>query len=215
MKITKLGHCAMVVEHEGVKLLTDPGSFTAREQEAVTGLHGILITHEHQDHLHIDSLKVILANNPTATVVGNSAVAKIVGEQIADCSVVVVGDGQATDIGGMKIEGFGKDHALVYPPNMGLVENTGYFVGDKFYFPGDAFHNPGKQVAVLALPVAGPWMKISEAIDYAKEMKASAAFGVHDGMIQPFFRGFIYSLLNTIVPGTKFVEIKDGETKEF
>jgi len=31
------------------------------------------------------------------------------------------------------IEGFGKDHALVYPPNAGLVENTGYFVANKFY----------------------------------------------------------------------------------
>ena len=215
MKITKLGHCAMVLEHEGVKLLTDPGSFTVEQQNAVAGLHGVLITHEHQDHLHIDSLKAVLANNPTAIIVGNSAVAKIVEEQIADTVVTIVGDGQSTYINGVAIEGFGKEHALVYPPNLGLVENTGYFVANKFYFPGDNFHNPGKKVDVLALPVAGPWMKLSDAVDFAKIIKARTAFGVHDGMIQPFFRSFVGGLLERFVPETKYFALQDGETKEF
>ncbi len=214
MKITKLGHCAMIVEHEGVRLLTDPGSFTADAQDKLTGLHGVLITHEHQDHLHIDSLKQIIANNPTAIIVGNSAVAKLVEEAIADTVVTVVGDGQQTEVNGVVIEGFGKNHEPIYG-TMGLVENTSYFVGDQFYFPGDAFNNPGKKVDVLALPVAGPWMKMSQCIDYAKEMQAKRAFGVHDGMIQPFFRGFVYKALQMFVPGTEFIEIKDGESKEF
>jgi L-ascorbate metabolism protein UlaG (beta-lactamase superfamily) len=98
---------------------------------------------------------------------------------------------------------------------MGLCENTGYMVAEKFYFPGDNFHNPGKPVDVLALPVAGPWMKMSEAIDFAKQIKARTAFGVHDGMIQPFFRGFVGNALKMFVPDTEYVAMQDGETHEF
>jgi hypothetical protein len=100
---------------------------------------------------------------------------------------------------------------------MGLVENTGYMVANKFYFPGDNFHNPNKPVDVLALPVAGPWMKISEAIDFAKAVKPRMAFGVHDGMIIPSFAGFVAQMMqNFLKPGgTEFVALGTGENKDF
>ena len=212
MNITKIGHCALVLEHNGTRLLTDPGSFTTEAQEKVTGLDAIVITHEHQDHFHIDSVSKLLQSNPGVQIFSNASVAKILKEKGIECTIV--GDGQSSEVKGVSIEGFGKDHAPIYE-SMGLVENTGYMIGGTFYFPGDNFHNPGKAVAVLALPVAGPWMKMSEAVNFAKEIKANKAFGVHDGMIVPGFRGFIYMALKNFVPGTEFIEIKDGETKEF
>lgn len=214
MKITKLGHCCLVLEVGGKKLLTDPGSFSTSQNE-LTGIDAVLITHEHGDHMHVESLKAVLANNPTAQVIGNHSVAKLVGEQIADTQVVVVGDGQSTVVGDVKVEGFGTAHALVYPPDMGLVENTGFMVDGRFYFPGDNFHNPGKPVDILALPVAGPWMKIADAVDFAKSIKARTAFGVHDGMIQPFFRGYVGMLLEKYVPETAYLSLADGESRDF
>ncbi len=205
----------MVVEVDGVKLLTDPGNYTNEAQEALTGLHGVVITHEHADHLHVESLKKVIANNPTAIIVSNKAVAKIIEEAIADTVVIVVGDGEESDINGVSIEGFGTEHALVYPPDRGLCENTGYFIAQKLYFPGDNFYNPGKNVDVLALPVAGPWMKIADAVDFAKEIKARVAFGVHDAMIVPGFRGFVGMLLKNFCPDTEYVSLQDGETREF
>ncbi len=215
MKITKLGHCAMVLDVEGVKLLTDPGNYTTEAQEALTDLHGVVITHEHADHLHVESLKKVIANNPTAVIVSNKAVAKIIGEAIADTAVIVVGDGESTDINGVSISGHGSEHALVYPPDRGLCENTGYFIAERFYFPGDNFYNPHLKIDILALPVAGPWMKIREAIDFAKEIKARVAFGVHDGMILPPFRSFVGRFMEQFCQGTQYVLLKDGETKEF
>ncbi len=213
MQITKLGHCCLVLKIDGVTILTDPGSFTDA-QNSLTGIDCVLITHEHQDHLHIESLKAVLANNPTAIVVSNKAVAKLIEEQIADTVVTVVGDGQSTMIKDVTIEGFGTEHARIYA-DMGRVENTGYMVANKFYFPGDNFHAPGKQVDVLALPVAGPWMKLAECIDFAKIIKARTAFGVHDGMIVPGFRGFVGNALKMFVPETEYVSLADGESGEF
>ncbi|HEX4104166.1 MAG TPA: MBL fold metallo-hydrolase [Candidatus Paceibacterota bacterium] len=212
MKITKIGHCALILEHDGTKFLTDPGNFTIEGQEKVTGLDAIVITHEHQDHFHVDSIKVLLKTNPNVAIVSNSAVGKLLEAQ--GIKSIVAGDGQSATVKGIKIEGFGRDHAPIYG-TMGLVENTGYFIADKFYFPGDNFHVPGKPVDVLALPVAGPWMKISEAVDFAKKINARTAFGVHDGMIQPSFRGFTGMLLKMFVPKTEYVALQDGESREF
>lgn len=224
MHITKLGHCCLVLEENGVKILTDPGSFTTEPVKAVTGIDIILITHEHTDHYHIESIEAVLKNNPGAVVVSNGAVAKLLAEKNIPCTVVgdaqsaTVGAGMAGGVsgGGILIEGFGKDHATIYG-TMGLVENTGYFVAGKFYFPGDAFHDPKRPIDVLALPVAGPWMKISEAIDFAKLVKPRIAFGVHDGMIIPGFGAFAAKMLqNFLKPdGVDYVTLGAGEGREF
>jgi L-ascorbate metabolism protein UlaG (beta-lactamase superfamily) len=217
MNITKLGHCCLLIEHKGVKILTDPGVFTLEAQEQVTGIDIILITHEHQDHFHIESLKKILLHNRDAIVVTNDAVgAYLTKEAIAYAQVC---DGDSSELKGIKFEGFGKDHAEIYG-TMGLVTNTGYFLDDIFYFPGDNFYPPKlgqaiRPVDILALPVAGPWVKMSMAIDFAKLIKPRTAFGVHDGMILPFFRGFVGEALKMFVPETAYVSLADGESREF
>jgi L-ascorbate metabolism protein UlaG (beta-lactamase superfamily) len=214
MNITKLGHCCLVLEDNGKKILTDPGTFTMKPAKEVKGVDVILITHEHADHFHIESIQDVLANNPTAVVVSNSAVAKLLAEK--NIAYTVVGDGQEGTIAGVSIAGFGKDHAPIYG-TMGLVENTGYLVVGKFYFPGDAFHNPSVPVDVLALPTAGPWMKISEAIEFAKLVKPRVAFPVHDGMIVPQFGGFTAMMLQNFLKenGTEFRSLAAGESGEF
>lgn len=60
------------------------------------------------------------------------------------------------------------------------MENTGYFIDEKLFYPGDAFTDPGRPIDVLALPVAGPWVKISESVDYALALKPRTVFPVHD-----------------------------------
>src|SRR6185437_79091 len=163
MNITKLGHCCLVLEVNGVKIITDPGNFT-EAQNTLTGIHILLITHEHQDHFHTQSVAAIVKNNPDIEVVCNKAVAALIAKENIPCKVSVVSDGESVTAAGVLIEGFGTEHAPIYG-DMGKVENTGYMVANTFYFPGDNFHAPGKAIEVLALPVAAPWMKISECVD--------------------------------------------------
>lgn len=171
----------MLVEENGIKLLIDPGSFTREKQERLTGLHAVLITHEHQDHFHIESLKLILKNNSQAVVICNDSVAPLLAE--AGINHEVLGDGKETDVHGISITGHGSLHAEIHG-SLPQMKNTGFFIANHLWYPGDALSViPGKQPAVLALPIAGPWMKLSEALDYALKLKPTGCFPVHDMLL--------------------------------
>ncbi|MEK7125491.1 MAG: MBL fold metallo-hydrolase [Patescibacteria group bacterium] len=210
MKITKLGHCCLVIEEKGLKILTDPGAWTTAQNE-VKDIDVILITHEHADHLHVESVKTILVNNPPAKIVTNSAVAKILSAENIVCEIVE--HGQSTSVKDILFEGWGEKHADIYP-SITPVQNTGYFIGQRLFYPGDALYNPQKPVDILALPVAGPWLKISEAVDYAKAVKPQICFPVHDGMLK-ITGPFHFLPEKELTPlGIKFVVIKEGESQE-
>jgi len=176
MKITKFGHCCLLIEEGGLRILTDPGYYS-EGQNKVENIDIVLITHEHQDHLHVDSLKKILENNPVAKVFTNKGVGKFLDGQ--NISYSLLENGQTITEQGIEIEGFGEKHELMYS-GLPQVDNVGYMVDGKFFYPGDAFTNPNKKVDLLALPVSAPWLKIGEVIDYAKLLKPNVCFPVHD-----------------------------------
>ncbi len=180
MKITKLGHCCLVIEEAGLRIMTDPGAWTTQQTEE-RNIDYIFITHEHQDHLHVESLKEVLRNNPNAKVVTNTGVGKHLEQ--AGIPFELLEHGETKECGGVHVEGHGDAHANIYE-DYGLVQNTGYFFQNRFFYPGDALYDPKKPVEVLALPVCAPWMTISDAIEYAKSLKPKFAFPVHDGMLK-------------------------------
>lgn len=213
MKITKLGHCCLIIEINGTRILTDPGAYSTLQNE-VKNIDYILITHEHQDHFHIDSLRRVLSNNLNAEIFTNSSVGKLL--EAENILYKRISYGESETVKGILIEGFGKEHAEIYK-TFGLVENTGYFINNEFWYPGDSFHNPGKPVDILALPVAGPWMRIRDAIDYAEEIKPRVCFPVHDGMFQKDRGTLMYRLSQTFLPplGIEFKVLEEGVENEF
>lgn len=222
MKITKLGHCCLVIEVDGIRIMTDPGAYSTLQNEAKR-IDYIFITHEHQDHLHIASLKTVLKNNPKAKIVTNRGVGKLLDAERIPYSLLEHGGVQ--DFAGVSVEGHGEMHATIYQ-DFGQVQNTGYFFANRLFYPGDAFYDPKKSstdadahpigpVEILALPVAGPWMKLSESVDYAKLLKPKVAFPVHDGMLK-FNQATRLVPQNFLPPvGIEFVEILEGATHEF
>ena len=194
MKIKKLGHCCFVAEpKEGVRIMTDPGTFSTLQMVEVN-IDVVLITHEHGDHLHIESLKKVLENNPKALVITNTAVGEILGGE--NIPYVKVEEGEKYEIKGVVISGFGNVHAEIYE-DFGKVQNTGYMIDDLCY-GGDAFNYPDSDVDILALPVAGPWMKMKDAIEFAKNIRPRICFPVHDAIMQDF-AGFVWKIPETIL----------------
>jgi L-ascorbate metabolism protein UlaG (beta-lactamase superfamily) len=180
MKITKFGHSCLLIEEQGLNILTDPGNYI-NQQDSVVGIDVVFITHEHGDHLHIDSLKKILSNNPNTKIFTNSSVGKLLDE--AEISYTLLEHGQNITEKGVLFEAFGQKHHIIYK-TLDLVDNTGYFIANKLFYPGDALTNPGKVVEILALPVNAPWLAAAEALDYAKALNPRICFPVHDGNLK-------------------------------
>ena len=211
MKIKKLGHCCFIAEpKEGLKIMTDPGAFSTMQNEE-KDINIILFTHEHSDHLHMDSLKKVLENNPNALIITNTAVGKLLEE--GEIMYTKVEEGEKYEIEGVQITGFGNLHEEIYD-DYGRVQNTGYMINELCY-PGDSFSYPDAQVDILALPVCGPWMKSKDAVIYARNINPRIVFPVHDGMLQDFFPVFWKLPEHFLAESNiKFKKLKLGKEEE-
>lgn len=213
MKITKFGHCCLLIETNGVRILTDPGNYN--ETPMATEIDAVLISHEHQDHLHTESLEIILAKNPEAKVITHASVGKIL--TAAEIPYTLISDGEAIVVKGVRIESRGSEHACIHH-DLPKVQNTGFLIDEVLFYPGDSFHHPEKSVTVLALPVAGPWMRLEETIEYAKVVKPKVVFPVHDGMLRQGIqlgptRRIPKMLLEPL--GIGYVDMIEGSVQDF
>jgi L-ascorbate metabolism protein UlaG (beta-lactamase superfamily) len=212
MKITKFGHACILVEVDGVKILLDPGDWNALPE--MDSLDAILITHEHEDHFDIGQVKELVLTHPAVRIITHQVVGKILTE--SGITHELIESGESVDVNGVSVESCGTEHAVVY----GSVpcRNTGFFIAGQLFVPGDALHDvPSKPVRVLALPTGGPWMKLSEAIDYTKLVKPEIVFPIHDAMYIEGYLKFVPAVMagNLESTGIKFVDMVTGETKEF
>ena len=211
MKIQKIGHCCLIIKTQGKTVMTDPGVYT-EAQNSLFGIDIVLITHEHRDHLHIDSLKAIIKNNPQVVVVTNSAVGKLLDAE--NINYQVLENGQSCIIDKLSLESFGNTHAEIYK-TIPRIQNTGYMISSRLCYPGDAFEKPKNQPEIIALPVVGPWMKIGEAVDYVLELKPKFVFPVHDGFLK--FPGPFYAMPKSQLEpyGIEFVIPEESQEMEF
>lgn len=210
MNITKFGQCCLLIEVAGKRILTDPGRFSTSQNE-VENIDLILITHEHADHLHSESLAAIIEKNPNATVMTNTSVGKILTD-LGVAYTIVEGRDQ-TDHNGLLIEAFDGEHVEIID-EYGIVQNTGYFINEELFYPGDAYTDPEKPVRVLALPVAGPWCKAADAIRYAKTIQPKKTFPVHDAVLSESGVELTHGLFSTQLTqaGIEFIPLKHNES---
>lgn len=211
MKVKKFGHCCLLIEEKGVRILTDPGGyidFDAVIKEAV-GIDIILVTHEHGDHIHVPSLKKVIENNNEAKIITNSGVGKLLDSEGIKYDVLEKG---SLEFKGIKLEALECRHEEIYE-DYGMVQNTGFFINDRLFYPGDSFHDPQREVDILALPVAGPWCKIGDAVRYALKVRPKKAFPVHDSMLKMSFNKVPEKFLSE--EGIDFIVIEDGDSWEF
>lgn len=209
MRLTKMGHACVRLEKDDATLVIDPGSLT--EPEALYGAHSVLITHEHFDHLDADRLREAVTANPQLEIWTNRGVAEQLGG--LDGHVHTVGEGDSFSAAGFDVGVLGREHEIIYP-DLPRVANIGFFIDGEVFHPGDAFTVPDAVVGTLLVPTNAPWMKLSEMIDYLRDVAPARAFSVHDGLLNEYGLGIIDSTLNKrgAQINSECRRIKPGET---
>jgi L-ascorbate metabolism protein UlaG (beta-lactamase superfamily) len=200
------------VEEGPAWLLLDPGTLSGGFEE-LEGLTAVLVTHQHGDHLDLQRPRMLLDRNPGARVLCDEGSA----EQLAaaGAAVEVVHDGEELDVGGVAVRVSGRDHAVIHP-DIPVVPNVGYLVGGRLFHPGDAFTPPGQPVEVLAVPAGAPWLKVSEPIDYLRQVRPKVAVPVHELVLSQAGKAIHYRQLEQLggKGGTTLRVLDDGAPAE-
>jgi len=179
MRLIKYAHACVRVESDAAVLVIDPGSFT--ERVALDGVDAVLITHEHVDHLNVDALADELGQRPAVRVFTHPAVAAKL--EALSGAVTTVASGDEFEAAGLRVRAYGGWHAEIHP-DVPRVPNLGFLVGDVLYHPGDSFDVPeGATVDTLFVPISGPWLKISEAVEFVRAIAPRRAFALHDWLL--------------------------------
>ncbi|WP_371655467.1 MULTISPECIES: MBL fold metallo-hydrolase [unclassified Streptomyces] len=184
LKLTKKTHACVRLEKDGRTLVIDPGAFS--EADAALGADAVLITHEHPDHFAEDRLRTALEANPAAEIWTLRSVAEKISAAFPG-RVHTVGHGDAFSAAGFDVQVHGELHAVIHP-DLPRITNVGFLVDGSLFHPGDALTVPDHPVDTLMLPVQAPWSKISEVIEYVREVGPRRAIDIHDALLTDLAR---------------------------
>ncbi|MDX3451282.1 MBL fold metallo-hydrolase [Streptomyces sp. ME02-8801-2C] len=209
MKLTKKSHACVRLEKNGRTLVLDPGGFS--EEDAAAGADAILVTHEHADHFDEGRLRAALDANPAAELWTLAAVADQLSAGFPG-RVHTVGHGDTFTAAGFDVQVHGELHAVIHP-DIPRITNVGFLVDGAVFHPGDALTVPDHPVDTLLLPVMAPWSKLSEVVDYVREVKPQRAYDIHDSLLTDLARP-IYDRLVGGLGGSEHVRLTPGSSAE-
>lgn len=204
MNLTKYEHACFTVEKDDQVIVVDPGNFTT-DFIAPSDVIAVVITHEHGDHFDLELISAIIDKNPEAVIIGDASITN----QIEAFETMPVTAGDTLEMGSFHLEFFGGQHATIHP-NMPTPPNLGIMIDELLYYPGDSFFIPeDHSVDTLALPVAAPWLKISEAMDFLSAIHPRIAFPTHDAIASSTGKDLIDRMLGGIATDNDIIYTRE------
>ncbi len=77
---------------------------------------------------------------------------------------------------------WGESHVLIHTDITSVV-NTGFLVDRDLFHPGDSFTVPGEPVRTLLVPIAGPWLRAGDMVDYFREVAPARGYAIHEAIL--------------------------------
>ncbi len=215
MTIKKYLHSCILIEHNGKRLLADPGAFSFIEgkiaPEDIGPVDVILLTHAHQDHYFPEALKKIIALHP-APIVTHAEIGELLDQEGLHWERIRAGESK--EVAGFTVRAFEAAHERLPMP---CPQNDAYLINGTVLLPGDSYSVRGIDYCdILALPVAGPWSHLADGIDFAKRLKPRVVIPIHDAIIKDFMLERIYAMCDTALKseGIEFHPLYVGDTFE-
>jgi hypothetical protein len=132
-----------------------------------------------------DELRAALTGRPELEVWAPEPVVRaVVGDDESLAGRVhTVSAGDHVDVAGFGVDVVGGKHAVIHP-DVPPVANVGYLLDGAVLHPGDSFDVPtDADVDTLFVPVSGPWLKLSESVEFVRQVAPRRAYALHDGLL--------------------------------
>ena len=212
MRLTWLGHATVLIELDGVRLLTDPvlrrSLLHLRRSRGVPvreagSPDAVLISHLHWDHFDLPSLARLGHRTRFVAPLGAGKLLRSRGldriDEVQEGSELRVGDLLVRATYAEHKPGRGPWGAKV--PALGYVvsgSSSIYFAGDTDLFPGmDGLHE-GLDVALLPIAGWGPTLPpghldVDRAAEAARRLRPRVTIPIHWGTLRPSYRKTPYA----------------------
>lgn len=209
MRLTFWGHACVRVEHDGVRVVVDPGGWSD-VAGALAGATAVLVTHEHADHVAVEAVVRALGGGPHLRVWAPAPVVELLVAAGAPADRLrAVRGGDVLEVDGLPVSVLGDLHALIHP-DVPRIANVGYLLAG-VYHPGDSLEGPGTDVDVLLVPVGAPWLRLGDAIDLVRQVRPRTVVPIHDAVLSDAGRGLADRIVGGLGGAPEYRRLGVGE----
>lgn len=215
MKITKLVHSCLIVEHAGRKYLVDPGAYSWKsgvvQPEHLSEINDVVVTHIHSDHLQEDFAKMIKQKSPNANWYGTAEVV----EQLKSWGIEASSFSDDSSVRFIE-----SSHEDLHPWFPEQPQHTSFVLSDELLIGGDCHtlsSSYGARIFGAAIS-GGPWGAVvgfGKMIEKMSE-RPDIVIPLHDWHLNEEARNGFYARLPEVLSefSVDFIPLESGVPKD-
>ncbi|MGD2101142.1 MAG: MBL fold metallo-hydrolase [Acidimicrobiia bacterium] len=202
--IRRLTDSCVLARTDNAVTMFDPGFHTFLEGDidldSIGDITRVFITHEHLDHVHPGFVAWLLDRGDDVAVHSNQAVADLLAPHDIEVSVDVPDGVSFEDVLHERI------------PNGARPPNRSFTIDEVITHPGDS-RQPTSCAPILALPLIVPWDSVTGAVEFARRLKPTYVFPIHDFYLSESGRTRIRGMAGGVLAedGIEMLELDWGQ----